>query len=144
MYHGAMFAMLLLAAFPAPAPPLREPTICEIAADSELLMAQKGKRLTVTGRFDLGTHYNAVRPDACEAEYLPVGFTEEAYGQIHAFMLGIYPGPNVGGGWMWGTFSGEVKVRRVRSIYYTGEIETPYLEVDTVAIDPVRRMTFGN
>lgn len=134
MYHEAMFAMLLLVALPT-SPPLRESSICEIAARPELLLAQRGKRLSVTGRYDLAMHYDFVHPDGCEDEALSVAFTEGAYGQIHAFMLSIYPGPNVGGGWVWGTFTGVVTV---------GPDRPPYLLVDTVAIDPVHRMTFGN
>ena len=136
--------MLLLAASAAAPQPIREPSACEIAARPELLMAQKGRRLSVTGYYERDMHYNIIRPDGCGDAPLFVSFTGEAVGRIQAFMREAYPGRNFGGGWVWGTFSGEVKVRRYRAPYTMDEVEAAYLEVDTIVFDPVRRMIFGN
>jgi len=127
------FALMLAV---APAFPMqRAATPCEIAADPELLWKQEGRRLTVTGSYEWEIHSGFVRPDACVNDVIFVGFTSAAYAQIDSFLRTTYPGINFGGGSVWGTFTGVMTI---------GREGPPYLMIDTIVLDPVRRMTIGN
>lgn len=114
---------------------LTQPTACEIAADPEVLASQIGKRVSVTGRYDWDIHYQQIHPDGCTDDTLFVDFTSATSDRINAFLVSAYPGKVLGGGSVWGSFSGVV--RKTRGGF-------PYLLIDTVTIDTQHRMTFAD